>query len=177
MNGRPHCKIFLLYQGKGKIPLAAQLVVNLQDGLAEKDVASLALEACSHFAQVSRHHWVLETQIVDTAVECRLAHDLVLYKKGATLCHDLALDHTGHKRIAGEMPSAEKFIILDAVLRMCHAIRIYLYLIDKKHRLPVREVMLQFFLVHFSRFRVKYISGLIFPEGHASVMSAKAKRV
>ena len=148
MNGRPHCQIFLLYQGKGKIPLAAKISSDREDSLAEEDISPFALEACSHFAQVSRHHWVLETHIVDTAVECRLAHDLVLYKKGATLCHDLALDHAGHKRIAGEMPSAEKFIILDAVLRMCHAIRIYLYLIDKKHRLPVRKIILQFFSVH-----------------------------
>ena len=44
-----------------------------------------------------------------------MTRNIVLYKYGAALGHDLALDHTRNYQIAREMPSCEELVFLDGV--------------------------------------------------------------
>ena len=41
-----------------------------------------------------------------------MSGDFVLYKYGAALCHDLALDNTGNYRVAGEMAACKELVLL-----------------------------------------------------------------
>ena len=152
-----------LYQGERKVSFTAKVAVNMQPGLTEEDVALLGLEPCSHLAKVTRLYDMLEPHVVNSAVQCGMPLYLILDKKCATLRHYLALDHSGHYRISGEMSPAEKLVFPYPIPGMRHALRVYIDFIYKKHRFAMRKIFLQFVSVHFvCRFnRLKYNVGQV----------------
>lgn len=167
---------------KRQVAFAAQLAVHFERSFGEEDHTSSACELCRDLAEVTGADNVLETDIVDAAVERCAAFQLVFHKQGAALGHDFTLDDSGHYRIAREMSPAEEFIFLDPVFRMRNSFCIDFDFIDQKHRLAVRQVFFKFFSVHFDRYfgiRFQYLAWLLFhfSECNTTIVASEAERV
>ncbi len=80
-----------------------------------------------------------------------MTRNVVFYEDSAALGHDLALDHSRHDRVAREVAPGEELVFLDAIFGMSYAILVHLTFLHKKHRLPVRQKLFDFFFVHLVR--------------------------
>lgn len=145
--------LFILFLGLDKcereVAFAAEFPVDFKGGFSEEEKSPSVCQSGCNLAKVSRADNVLEADIVYAAVECCASFELVLDKKGTALGHDFALYYPRYDGIAREMSPAEEFIFSDSVFCVCDTFRIYLDLIDQKHRLAMRQVFFKFFSVHF----------------------------
>ena len=173
----------LLFRNEGEcqLSLAAELAPDLKFCRAEIQRTLLLIELCRDFADVSGLYRVLETDLVDSRIEGEVAGDVVLHHYGAALCHDFTLDYSRYYRVAGKMSSGEEFIFLDGVFAVGNTILVNLGLVNKEHRLPVRQKLFNVFLVHCMQVLVVF-AGMpetrlfrIFSECYAGIVSAESE--
>ena len=153
--------LFLRNQGKCQFSLAAELAADFKFGRAEIQRTLLVVEFGCNLAYISRFNRVLEADLVNSGIEGEVPRDVVLDHYGTALGHNLALDYSWNNRVAREMSAGEELIFLDGVFAMSYTILIYLGLINKKHRLSVRQKIFNVFLVHLilGLVRLWYSSG------------------
>lgn len=65
--------LLVVYKGKGKIAFTAEFPVHLQIRFREEKKPSSVCEPCSDLTQVSWAYDILETDIVNAAVQCSAA--------------------------------------------------------------------------------------------------------
>lgn len=136
-------------EGEGEVAFAAELAVDFELGGAEEELSAALEELARHLAEVAGLDDILELDVIQTRIESDVAGNFVLYKDGATLGHDFALDYTRHHRIAREMPAGKKLILLDPVLRMSVSGIVDKGFFNQKHRFPMGQETLDVLLAKF----------------------------
>ena len=98
-------RLFLRYQRESEFTLAAELASDFKFGAAEIQRTSLLYHLRRDFAHITWLYRILESDLVKSGIQRKMTRNIVLYKYGAALSHDLALNYTRDNRIARKMSS------------------------------------------------------------------------
>ena len=82
--------LFLRDQCESKFAFAAELASDFKFGAAKIQRASLLYQPRRDFARITRLYRILESDLVKSGIQCKMTRNIVLYKYGAALSHDLA---------------------------------------------------------------------------------------
>ena len=138
------------HRGKRYSGLGAAFTTYRQGGITYIKAAFVLFKPCRNFAQVSRKNRIPEFHGFQCTIHNKIILEFLQHEMEAALGHDFAQNNTGYYGIPGKVTLAVERIFRDAVCCMTNASLIRAGAVKKEHRSAVREILLDFFTVHFS---------------------------